>query len=238
MAGGDGQGNRMDQLDLPTDVVVDKKNDSLIICDYGNRRVVRWPRRNGTNGQTIISDIHCRGLTMNNHGDLYVSDIKKHEVRRWKIGETNATIVAGGNGPGNQLNQLNYPTYLFVDEDHSVYVSDYENHRVMKWLKGAKEGMVVDGGQGVGNSLTQLFYPYGVIVDHLGNVYVADCMNHRIMCWSKGSKEGRVIVGGNGEGNRLNQFYYTVGISFDRRGNLYVADEDNHRIQKFEIDWN
>ena len=32
----------MDQLNRPTDVIVDKKNDSLIICDQGNRRVVRW----------------------------------------------------------------------------------------------------------------------------------------------------------------------------------------------------
>ena len=34
---------------------------------------------------------------------------EKNEVRRWKIGETKGTIVAGGNGQGNQLNQLSYP---------------------------------------------------------------------------------------------------------------------------------
>ena len=48
VAGGNGKGNRNDQLNCPTNVIVDKENDSLIICDYGNRRVVRWPRRNGT----------------------------------------------------------------------------------------------------------------------------------------------------------------------------------------------
>jgi sugar lactone lactonase YvrE len=238
VAGGNGQGNRTDQLNRSTVVIVDKRTDSLIICDRGNRRVVRWPRRNGTNGQTIISDIDCWGLTMDKNGDLYISDIKKDEVRRLKIEGTNATTVAGGNGPGNQLNQLNYPTYLFVDEDHSVYVSDYDNHRVMKWVKGAKEGMVVAGGQGEGSSLTQLYYPQGVIVDHLGNVYVADCDNHRIMCWSKGSKEGRVIVGGNRYGKQSNQLYYPKGISFDQKGHLYVVDDWNHRVQKFEIDLN
>src|ERR1700722_16991743 len=103
----------MDQLNWPTDVIVDEKNDSLIICDRGNRRVVRWSRRDGTNGQTIISDIDCWGVTMNNNGDLYVSDCVKNEVRRWKRGETNGTIVAGGNGCGNQLDR---PTYLFVDQ--------------------------------------------------------------------------------------------------------------------------
>jgi sugar lactone lactonase YvrE len=238
VAGGNGQGDRIDQLSYPTDVLVDKKTDSLIICDRGNKRVVRWSRRNGTNGQVIISDIDCWGLTMNNNGDLYVSDWKKNEVRRWKIGERNGTIVAGGNGEGNQLNQLNVPTSLFVDKDHSVYVSDYYNHRVMKWLIGAKEGIVVAGGQGQGNSLTQLSYPLGMIVDHLGSVYVADSWNHRIMCWSKGSKEGRIIVDGNGVGQQSNQFSFPNGLSFDGQGHLYVVDEGNNRVQKFEIDLN
>jgi sugar lactone lactonase YvrE len=49
VAGGNGQGDRIDQLSYPTDVIVDKKTDSLIICDRGNKRVVRWSRRNGTN---------------------------------------------------------------------------------------------------------------------------------------------------------------------------------------------
>jgi sugar lactone lactonase YvrE len=236
VAGGNGEGNRTDQLNKPTNVIVDKATNSVIICDVGNRRVVRWSRRNGTNGQVIISDIDCSHLTMNNNGDLYVSDWKKDEVRRWKIGEINGTTVAGGNGEGNKLNQLNGPTGIFVDEDHSVYVSDIENNRVMKWLIGAKEGFIVAGGQGEGNSLTQLSSPYGMIVDHLGSVYVADSHNQRIMCWSKGSKEGRVIVGGNGKGQQSNQISFPVGLSFDRQGHLYVVDCSNHRVQKFEID--
>jgi sugar lactone lactonase YvrE len=123
VAGGNGQGNRNDQLYWPTKVIVDKENDSLIICDFGNRRVVRWPRRNGRSGETLISNIHCWDLIMDNDGYLYVSDTEKDEVRRWKMGETNGTIIAGGNGQGNRLDQLNYPYYIFIDEDHSVYVS-------------------------------------------------------------------------------------------------------------------
>jgi sugar lactone lactonase YvrE len=236
VAGRNGGGNRMDQLNYPTDVIVDKKNDSLIICDSQNSRVVRWSRRNGTKGQMIISSIDCYGVTMDNNGDLYVSDRIKNEVRRWKIGETNGTIVAGGNGKGNELNQLDLPSHLFVDKDHSVYVSDYYNHRVMKWVKGAKEGIVVAGGQGEGDSLTQLSSSRGVIVDHLGNVYVADTHNNRIMCWSKGSKEGRVIVGGNGYGSQPNQLSNPKDLSFDRQGHLYVVSYGNARVQKFEID--
>ena len=232
------KGNQMNQLYYPTDVIVDTKNNSLIICDSGNRRVVEWSRQNGTkNGQILISDIDCFGITMDKNGYIYVSDYKKDEVRRWKRGETNGIIVAGGNGKGNHLNQLNYPTYLFVDQDDSLYVSDDEdNHRVMKWMKNTKEGIIVAGGQGEGDKLTQLHSPRGVIVDHLGNIYVADSRNHRIMCWSKGSEQGRIIVGGNGEGEQSNQLNYPRGISFDREDNLYVVDRNNNRVQKFEID--
>jgi sugar lactone lactonase YvrE len=238
VAGGNGGGNRMDQLYLPTDVIVDKKTDSFIICDCGNRRVLRWPRQNGTQGQTIISDIECYSLTMDNNGDLYIANNIMDEVRRWKLGETNGTIVAGGNEKGDGLNQLSSPNYIFVDEDHSVYVSDCDNHRVMKWMEGATEGIVVAGGKGHGNSLTQLSHPKGLTVDHLGNVCVVDSHNYRIMWWSKGSNEGSPIVGGNGKGKQPNQFELPIGLSFDQQGNLYVADYYNHRVQKYDVDSN
>ena len=71
LAGGNGQGNRPDQLDGPTDVIFDKEIGSLIICDRGNRRVTRWPRRSGTrSGETIINDIACHGLTMDDEWHL------------------------------------------------------------------------------------------------------------------------------------------------------------------------
>ncbi|CAF3621208.1 unnamed protein product [Adineta steineri] len=238
VAGGNGQGYRSDQLNNPTDVMVDKKNDSLIICDCGNKRVVRWSRQNGKHAETIISDIACSRLTMDKNGDLYVSDTEKNEVRRWKQKDREGRIVAGGNGQGNCLNQLHYPIYIFVDEDYSIYVSDTCNHRVMKWKKDAKEGIVVAGGKGEGNSLTQLAYPHGVIIDHSGNVYVADFNNDRIMRWCEGSKEGNIVVGGNGKGEQSNQFNCPKGLAFNVQGNLYVVDYYNNRIQKFDIDLN
>ncbi|CAF3260341.1 unnamed protein product [Rotaria sp. Silwood2] len=235
VAGGNGQGNRFDQLSSPRDVIIDIKTNSIIISDYDNKRVVRWPRQNGKSGETIISNVGCCGLTMDNHGLLYVVDFDKHEVREYRIGENQGTVVAGGNGEGNCLDQLNNPTYIFVDRDHSVYVSDENNHRVMKWTKGAKQGIVVAGGQNEGSRLTQLSNPYGIFVDHSGNVYVADYSNNRILRWCQGVVRGTVIIGGNGQGNQSNQLYAPTGLSFDRDGNLYVCENRNHRVQKFNI---
>ncbi|CAF4031574.1 unnamed protein product [Rotaria sp. Silwood2] len=213
VAGGNGEGNRSDQLSYPTDVIIDKKIDSLIVCDYVNKRVVRWPRQNDTYGETVVSNIGCWGLAMDDDGFIYVADYDKHAVRRYRIGENQGTIVAGGNGQGNRLDQLNCPRYVFIDRDHSIYVSDYGNHRVMKWMKGAKQGIVVAGGQGQGNSLTQLSCPFGIVVDRLGTVYVADYGNHRIMCWSQGATQANAVLGGNGRGSQSNQFYGPIGLT-------------------------
>ncbi|CAF4961886.1 unnamed protein product [Rotaria socialis] len=238
VAGGKGQGNGLHQLNQPTAVLIGKETDSLIICDQTNRRVVRWSRRSGTTqGEILIDNINCFGLAMDKQRYLYVSDAGKHEVRRYQLGEKNYTLVAGGNGTGNGLSQLNMPRYLFVDRDHSVHVSDTLNSRVMKWNKSAKEGIVVAGGQGPGSALTQLFGPEGIFVDTLGTLYVADSSNHRVMRWSQGDKkQGTVIVGGNGYGVGANQFNVPWGLSFDRHGNLYVADRDNHCVQRFSIE--
>ncbi|CAF4517690.1 unnamed protein product [Rotaria socialis] len=238
LAGGKGQGNGLHQLNRPTDVLIDKETNSLIICDYGNRRVVQWPCRSGTTpGEIFIDKIGCWGLAMDEQRYLYVCDTEKDEVRRYQLGEKNGTLVAGGNDYGNGLNQLHYPTFLFVDRDHSVYVSDKENHRVMKWVEGAKEGIVVAGEQGEGSALTQLNSPNGIFVDTLGTLYVADQGNNRVMRWTQvDKKQGTVIVGGNGQGKGATQFNGPVGLSFDRHGNLYVADEFNNRVQRFSIE--
>jgi hypothetical protein len=55
------------QLTYPIDMIIDRENK--------------------TSGKIIISDIDCSRLTMDKNGSLYVSDVEKHEVRRWERGE-------------------------------------------------------------------------------------------------------------------------------------------------------
>jgi len=238
VAGGNGKGNRIDQLNYPSRVILDRNKKSLIICDVGNRRVVRWSLENQNDREILIEDISCYGLMMNNKGDLFVSDWKRGEVKKWKKDEKQGIVVAGGNGKGDKLNQLYSPGHIFVDGEDSIYVSDHWNHRVMKWLKGAKEGIIVAGGQGYGNSLKQLSYPEGLVVNENGDVFVADFYNHRVMCWPSDSKEGYVVVGENGKGEGSNQLCFPTSLVFDRANNLYVVDSENHRIQRFDVDTN
>ena len=83
---------------------------------------------------------------------------------KWK---QNAKTVAGGNGEGNQLNQLSYPHGIYVDhhEQQSIYIADLNNHRIVKWKLGENSGQIAAGGNGQGDSIYQLNGPIDVIVD-------------------------------------------------------------------------
>ncbi|CAF4404759.1 unnamed protein product, partial [Rotaria magnacalcarata] len=146
VAGGNGQRSGDHQLSQPLDVIVDKETNSLIISDNSNKRVVRWPRRNGTSGETIISNINC-------------------------VGKKEGIIVAGGQGQGNGLTQLSYPRGVVVDQLGTVYVADFGNTRIMRWPKGATQGSVIVGGHGGGGQSNQLNGPIGLSFDRHGNLY-------------------------------------------------------------------
>jgi DNA-binding beta-propeller fold protein YncE len=52
---------------------------------------------------------------------------------RWMKGATQGNIIVGGNGEGEQSNQLNGPVGLSFDRHGNLYVVDNENHRVQKF---------------------------------------------------------------------------------------------------------
>lgn len=126
----------MDQLNQPTNLIFDKEIDSIIIRDWWNSGVVQRSCCSDTLQDEIrIDNIRCWGLAMDKQKNLYASDAKKHEVRRFPLGDKQGAIVAGGNNWDTDLNQPNYPTNIFVDRDKTVDVPDSSNYCVMQWQK-------------------------------------------------------------------------------------------------------
>lgn len=66
VAGGNGQGDRSNQLNDTTDIFIDRKTDSLLICDKKNRRVIHEPLKccSLCKFEIFIDNIDCWGLTM------------------------------------------------------------------------------------------------------------------------------------------------------------------------------
>ena len=81
---------------------------------------------------------------------VLVADALNNRVVRWAVGSEVGEVVAGGNGRGDRLDQLNRPGSVALERDGAVLVADTENHRVVRWRTGAREGEVVAGGNGQG----------------------------------------------------------------------------------------
>jgi sugar lactone lactonase YvrE len=235
-AGGNGKGERLDQLSEPRDAIVEKKSHSLVICDSGNQRVIKWILGTKTGQQVIIANIICWGLAWDSIGDLYVSDWANHQIIRWKQVYFHRTVVAGGNGPGGAFNQLNLPRIIFVDQFGSIYIADFVNARIMKWEEDQTEGNLLVDFQTITNYDDRETRFASVFVDLTGNVYFSDANNCHISRWSPGRHKGTIIAGGDGCDNGAKGLTAQTDFGFDRQGNLYVVDGGNHRIQKFARD--
>ncbi|CAF3985909.1 unnamed protein product [Rotaria magnacalcarata] len=220
----------------PSNIIYNHVSKNFIISDFHNQRILKLIRKTKICAKEILRGSGYCGLAMDDDGFLYVSDTELHEVRRYGSGNPHEQVVAGGNGQGSRLNQLNNPTYIFVGPDQAVYISDSWNDRVVKWDRGATQGIVVAGGQGKGKGKTQLYHPTGLIVDQVGTLYVADYRNNRVMRWYRDASHGNIIVGSVFlAGNKANELSGPEGLAFDRDGNLYVSDSNNHRIQRYRI---
>ena len=171
------------------------------------------------------------GVFIDKSGNVYIADFENDRVLRRDGANGAIQVVAGGNGRGSALDQLDRPVMVHVDDFGWVYVSDMGNHRVMKWARGGTSGQIVAGGNGAGSMLNQLNQPHGITLDAYGALIVVDHSNHRVMRWEKGSAQGTVIAGGQGSGSQANQLNGPAGISIGYDGTIYVADYHNNRIQ-------
>ncbi|MDR3678342.1 MAG: gliding motility-associated C-terminal domain-containing protein [Flavipsychrobacter sp.] len=148
-----------------------------------------------------------------------------------------ATTIAGGNGAGTGLNQLNGPNSLYRDGSGNIYIAEYLNNRVIEFPSGstsATSGTIVAGTGTAGSGATQLNGPSGVWVDNAGNIYVSDEGNNRIQKFPAGSTSGTSATTVAGLGvTSLSQLSSPEGLQVDAAGNIYVADQSNNRVMKF-----
>ncbi|CAF1363546.1 unnamed protein product, partial [Didymodactylos carnosus] len=244
---GDGTaGNLSSQFNQPAGLYLDQINQILYVADSANRRIQKFSLNSTMfplNGTTVIGNTSQLTYPLAVYFDtinqyLYVLDVYTSSILLFTSNSNQGIVVAGGNGNGSLLSQLNNPFDLFIDQNSStIYVADTSNYRVVKWLKNATIGVLVAGGYGPGTNASQFSNPTGVIVDQNGTIYIADQLNSRVQQWPINATQAGTIAGSsNGTygstSSLLNGVYH---FQFDVNMNLYVVDSGNNRIQKFNV---
>ncbi|CAF3271206.1 unnamed protein product [Rotaria sp. Silwood2] len=189
------------ELISPYDLAFGSKNQYFYVADFYNGRIQRYSVNSGGNqtGVTVLNMTARTGTfrgfydgVLNNPGSVFVykndnifvcETYRPHRVLKLSPNGTLTTViepkdsvtVCGGNGKGDNLNQLNRPWSVFVDSNEKqIYVGDGLNGRVVRWSIGAKKGEIVVGGNQSSNKQSELSRVGGIGFDADGNLYVTD----------------------------------------------------------------
>jgi sugar lactone lactonase YvrE len=121
--------------------------------------------------------------------------------------------VAGGNGCGYELNQLNHPMGIFIDEDRTIYIADTNNARIVKWTEGTPYGQIVAGELGAGSGTAQLYGPMDMVVEKAGTIYITGTTNNRVQKWNRNAQRSETII----------NIQRPIGIALDEEESLYIS---------------
>ena len=190
------------------------------------------------------------GLVLDSAGNLYVSEIGNHTIRKVSPAGVVTTFagVAGSTGSADGTGsaaRFNLPQELAIDSSDNLYLADGGNHLIRKITLGGVvstlAGSTTPGSADGTGAAARFNGPNGVAVDSAGNVYVADSINQTIR---KITPAGVVTTlagtatpynGSNGSSadgtGAAAGFNYPTGVAVDAAGNVFVADQNNRKIR-------
>lgn len=262
---GDGGPARKALLSGPCGVAVDGAG-SVYISDTHNHRIRKVDRSGlistiagtgsagyGGDGRPASQAVFNlpMGVAVDALGNVYVSDIRNHRLRKIDSSGTVSTVAGtgepgyGGDGGPAVEAKLRSPDLIATDASGNVFVADRDNDRIRRVdTRGIITTVAGSGRRGSRGDRgpakhARLYEPAGVTVDRDGRVYVADYRNNRVRVIKRDGTIRTFAGGGdlfvNGDGGPAEGAYFgrPLGIAVDPSGTVYVADESMHRIRSF-----
>jgi len=260
---GDGGQATSAKLNNPTGVSFDVLGNKYI-ADYINNRirkvntagVITTVVGNGTAGysgdniQATAAELtKPYGTVFDAAGNMYISDMYNHRIRKVNTSGIITTIagngIIGSIGDGGQATaaEIYCPEGMAFDAFGNLYIADQFNHRVRKINTAgiittiAGNGIGGFSGDNIQATAAELYYPSDVTFDATGNLYICDYWNNRIrMINSSGiittiAGNGTHAFSGDGGPSTAASLSWPTGIAFNCVGNLYIADQINNRIR-------
>lgn len=260
---GDGGRATLALLDSPGSIVSDPAGN-LYIADQANN-VIRLLTPagkistyagdglsvyNGENLPATQAQFAPQALALDSRGNLYVSDLANHRIRKIDTAGNVTTVAgngtAGYSGDGGQATaaEIGGVFGLAVDHAGNLYLADALNMRVrMVDTSGKIQTIAGNGTFYLGNTSTPAqntpMLPTGVAVGPDGKLYITDLLNQQV--FAVGPTDGSISTiagsgnigfsGDQGAAIAANLDFPTSPV-FDSKGNLFFVDELNQRVRE------
>lgn len=190
------------------------------------------------------------GIATDAIGNVYISDVYNHRIRKvdtagyiTTIAGTGTAGYSGNNGLATAA-KISSPTGIQYASDNNIYIADYLNHCVRKIDPSgiittiAGNGIAGFSGDNDPATAAALNGPINTATDTLGNLYITDGNNHTIR---KVDPLGVIttfagqpsLSGFSGDGGPATaaKFNGPTGIAISNSGDMYISDYSNFRIR-------
>ncbi|TXN35210.1 hypothetical protein FVB32_11515 [Flagellimonas hymeniacidonis] len=185
------------------------------------------------------------GITIDNDGNLYVTDASKHAIR--KITPEGIVTTLAGNGSEGDADGTGEDAQFYWPQDIAfrnglLYVADMNNNSIRKVTLNGEVTTLAGGNQGDSDGQginAQFKVPHGIATDAQGNIYVADTGNDKI---KKVTPQGLVTtiagtIAGYEDGvSTQARFNNPTDIIIDDMGTLFIVDRYNYKIRSMSSD--
>lgn len=270
---GDGGPAMEAELDFPVDVTIDGEGNLYIVDGFRVRRVdvsteiISTVAGGGSPADGLGDDGPATGaalsfpggIAIDPAGNLFITDIVNHRIRKVDAQTGIITTVAGSGcdlfnetcllgdgGPATEAT-LAFPADVSVDVEGNLFIADGTFRvRVVDSTSGiitTAAGIGEGGFSGDGGLATEATVgdAEGVLVDGAGNIFISDSANNRIRAVDAITNTIETVAGGadrgfSGDGEKATAAALDrpEGVFIDKDGNLFIADTDNHRIRRVD----
>lgn len=263
---GDGGPATQAQINNPFGVVRGPDGD-IYFCTYSGQRIrkvtpdgkIHTVAGNGKTGYTGDGGPALKAslnkpheIRFDQNGDLYMTDMANHAIRKVNMKTGIISTVAGngqrghsGDGGPATKAKLNKPHSLQFGPDGHLYICDIGNHVIRRvnmktgiitrFAGTGKPGPTPDRSKIKG---TPLKGPRTIDFDSKGNLWLATREGNQVFRFDMKKKVIHHIAGtgkkgfsGNGGPAKKATLSGPKGIAIDKAGNVYLADTESHTVR-------